>query len=112
MKQLNRLYSREQRLYPRLKVAACPCAAESLLCLCRVQRVAIESVTFRLLEPVGMQAKLAELLTSCTLLSVRDGNTIVLRLQCARTRCGRKGLAGRSNVRLGHLFWNGKNVQT
>jgi len=32
---------------------------------------------------------------SFTFLSVRDGNTIVLRLQGAPTRCCRKGLAGR-----------------
>src|SRR4051812_27380822 len=41
--------------------------------------------------------------SSCTLLSVRDVDTIVLRLQCGHSRCGRKGLAGWLHTRLGHL---------
>lgn len=61
-------------------------------------------MTSQLSEPDYIHAMLVGWLTSCTLLSVRDGYTIVLRLQSVRARCGRKGLAECATTWLGHLF--------
>src|SRR5436853_3980606 len=109
----------KQRPHPRAEREGDPSPAEVLRLTDRVRKATIGAVTFRLLGPCYRRAIVAGMScglsgrsqsSSCTLLSVRDEYTIVLRLQCARTRCGRKGLAGRSNARLGHLFWDGKNL--
>src|SRR5437588_5037463 len=102
MKNLNRPYRHNRATSLRKVSAACQKSAQALGRLLLVRRVILGNGLSLSSVPDCKQAILAELLTSCTLLSVRDGYTIGLRLQCGHSRCGRKGLAECATIWLGY----------
>lgn len=113
MRMLNRLYNREQRSHLLSADVAFPCAALNLLGQRIVHKEGSEIFASRLLGLDYMKAILAgrsyvlsflqSLRTS--LQSVRDAYKISLRLQCVRSRCGRRGLAECATTRLGPFYW-------